>query len=89
MSIRKLREERGLTQEEAAERASYSVQQLRRAEGATISVTLGIMVKLATAYKVELTELFASTALWETPRTGRPRATAVPQDSPPRRARAR
>jgi DNA-binding XRE family transcriptional regulator len=57
--LRELRQERGLSQEQAAERIGLSDKQLRRIELGQANVTLATLVACAMAYKVELKDLFA------------------------------
>lgn len=57
--LRKLREERGLSQEQAAELAELTQEHLSRIEtGTRGNVTLTTLVSLARAYKVSMRDLF-------------------------------
>jgi transcriptional regulator with XRE-family HTH domain len=73
MNARRLREERGLTQEAASERIDCSVQMLRRIEGARATATIDFVATIAAAYRVDVGELFAPVTAWRAPRAGRPR----------------
>ncbi len=57
--MRSLRRERSLTQTVAAERAGLHAVQISRIEAGAINPTLATLTALATAYGVELVELFA------------------------------
>lgn len=56
--LRALRQERGLTQEAAAERIGLSSKHLRRLESGQANVTLATLVACALAYRVGLASLF-------------------------------
>jgi len=55
--VKRLRERRGMTQEQLAERAGISRTYLARLETARQDPTLGTLEKLAKALKVKVTEL--------------------------------
>jgi transcriptional regulator with XRE-family HTH domain len=55
--VKRLRERRGMTQEQLAERADISRTYLARLETARQDPTLGTLEKLAKALKVKVTEL--------------------------------
>jgi DNA-binding XRE family transcriptional regulator len=61
LRLRKLREERGLTQEAAAERAALHAKYLGVIEGGKANATLGTLVALAYAYEVSLSAFFEGT----------------------------
>lgn len=56
--VRGLRDERGLTQEEAAERIGLSVIQYGRLERAQANISLATLVAVAAAFRVKAGELF-------------------------------
>ena len=56
--LRELRADRGLSQEQAAERAMLSAKHLRRLEGGEANVTLASLIACARAYGVQLRDLF-------------------------------
>ncbi len=56
--IRQLREERGLTQSELAERAELAVDSIRRIEHGQLSPSLQSVAKLATGMEISLHSLF-------------------------------
>lgn len=56
--LRELRANAELTQEEAAEQAGIHDKYLSKVEVGTANPSLGVLVALASAYKVELRELF-------------------------------
>lgn len=56
--VRKLRLERGWTQEHAAESIAISVKQLRRLEQGQANVTLATLVALGAGFRVGVAELF-------------------------------
>jgi transcriptional regulator with XRE-family HTH domain len=56
--LRELREERGLTQEQAAEMIGVHPKSMPRIEGGTANPTLATLVAASMAYKVPLRELF-------------------------------
>ncbi|HYO71874.1 MAG TPA: helix-turn-helix transcriptional regulator [Archangium sp.] len=56
--LRELRLERGLTQEQAAEKMGVHPKYLTRLEGGGVNVTLATLVAASVAYKVLLRELF-------------------------------
>lgn len=58
--LRALREERGLTQAAAAERAGLHAVQIARVEGGSANPTIATIVAMARAYEVELAVLFAA-----------------------------
>ena len=62
-ALRALRAERGLSQEEAAERAGVHAKHLQRIEGGNANVTLATLVALARAYRVAPVKLFAEEPL--------------------------
>jgi len=66
-NTRRLRRERGLTQMALAERASMSLRSIQRVEGATVDLSVGCLVILATALGVEPTDLLGKDALASTP----------------------
>lgn len=58
LRLRAIREEKGLTQEEAAERAAIHAKHLGVIEGGGTNPTFGTIVALAFAYEVPLSALF-------------------------------
>lgn len=56
--LRELRQERGLTQEQAAEAMGLHPKYLTRVEGGTANLTIATMVAASVAYKVPLRDLF-------------------------------
>lgn len=56
--LRVLREERGMTQEEAAELIGVHAKHLQRIERGTVNVTLATLVAVAVGYDVPLSALF-------------------------------
>jgi transcriptional regulator with XRE-family HTH domain len=56
--IRQLREDRGLTQSELAERADLAVDSVRRIERGQLSPSLGSLAKLAAGMEISLHSLF-------------------------------
>jgi len=73
MNARKAREQRGWTQEEAAESVGCSVQQLRRVERAVVNVSIDLVARLAFAYKTDVAKLFRPAGAWRMRAVGRPR----------------
>ena len=70
-----IRQERGLTQKELAEKLKASVQYIGRLErGAERNLQLNTLLKLATALDVQTRELF------DTPKTTRPRRFGRPSN---------
>jgi DNA-binding XRE family transcriptional regulator len=61
LRLRKIREERELTQEEAAERAAIHAKHLGVIEGGKANITVATLVALAYAYQVPLSALFEGT----------------------------
>jgi DNA-binding XRE family transcriptional regulator len=57
--LRQLREERGLTQEQAAEMIGVHPKSMPRIEGGTANPTLATLVAAAAAYEVSLRDLFS------------------------------
>lgn len=60
-NLRRLREERGWTQAEAAERCGMSFQQLSQVESGRSNVTLVTLCRLARGLGVDLADLVAAT----------------------------
>ena len=58
LRLRQVREERGLTQEQAAERAAIHAKHLGVIEGGKANATFGTLVALAYAYEVSLSAFF-------------------------------
>ena len=58
LRLRAIREEKGLTQEEAAEKAAIHAKHLSVIEGGKANATFGTLVALAFAYEVTLSALF-------------------------------
>ena len=58
LRLRAIREEKGLTQEEAAEGAAIHAKHLGVIEGGKANATFGTLVALAFAYEVPLSALF-------------------------------
>ena len=58
MRLRELREERGLTQEQAAEIMGVHPKSMPRIEGGTANPTVATLVAASVAYKVPLRDLF-------------------------------
>jgi DNA-binding XRE family transcriptional regulator len=58
LRLRAIREEKGLTQEEAAEKAAIHAKHLGVIEGGKANATFGTLVALAFAYEVPLSALF-------------------------------
>lgn len=58
MRLRALRQERGLTQEQAAEKMGLHPKYLTRLEGGGVNPTLTTLVAASVAYNVPLRELF-------------------------------
>jgi len=56
--LRELREQRGLTQEQAAELMGVHPKSMPRIEGGTANPTVATLVAASVAYKVPLRELF-------------------------------
>lgn len=56
--VRALRQERGLTQEQAAERAALDAKHFQAIEGGRTNVTMASLVGIARALGVRLAELF-------------------------------
>ncbi len=56
--LRELREERGLTQEQAAEMIGVHPKSMPRIEGGTANPTVATLVAASMAYQVPLRELF-------------------------------
>jgi transcriptional regulator with XRE-family HTH domain len=56
--LRELREQRGLTQEQAAEMIGVHPKSMPRMEGGTANPTVATLVAASVAYKVPLRELF-------------------------------
>jgi transcriptional regulator with XRE-family HTH domain len=56
--LRELREQRGLTQEQAAELMGVHPKSMPRIEGGTANPTVATLVAASEAYKVPLRELF-------------------------------
>ncbi len=56
--LRELREERGLTQEQAAEMIGVHPKSMPRIEGGTANPTVATLVAASVAYKVPLRDLF-------------------------------
>ena len=77
LNARQARERLGLTQESAAERVGCSVQALQRMERATAAVTIDFVARMATAYRIDLGELFVAAGPWRVPVVGRPPSNAV------------
>jgi len=74
-NVRSLREHRGWTQEETAERASMATPVLQRIEAANANVTLTTLARLCRGLQEDIQRLFApARALAMRPR-GRPRKT--------------
>ena len=63
LRLRQLREDRGLTQEAAAELAGLHAKHLSVVENGGVNVTLSSLVALAFAYKVSLSVFFEGTAV--------------------------
>jgi transcriptional regulator with XRE-family HTH domain len=59
MRLRELREERGLTQEQAAELMGVHPKSMPRIEGGTANPTVATLVAASVAYKVPLRDLFS------------------------------
>lgn len=57
-NVRRLRTERGMTQETLAGEADLAMRHLGRIERAEISVTVGVLGKLAAVLKVEPEQFF-------------------------------
>lgn len=72
-NARQTRERLALTQEVAAERIGCAVQVLQRLERAAAAVTIDLVASVATAYKVDIADLFKPTCPWQQPKPGRPR----------------
>ena len=58
--LRALRKERELTQEQAAEKIGIHAKYLQRVELGTANVTISTLVAIATAYRIQLIDFFAS-----------------------------
>ncbi len=58
LRLRELREQRGLTQEQAAELMGVHPKSMPRIEGGTANPTVATLVAASVAYKVPLRELF-------------------------------
>lgn len=58
MRLRELREERGLTQEQAAEMMGIHPKSMPRIEGGTANPTVATLVAASAAYAVPLRDLF-------------------------------
>jgi transcriptional regulator with XRE-family HTH domain len=56
--LREIREKRGLTQEQAAEKAGVHPKHIVRVEGGAANVTIATLVALSTAYDTRLRDLF-------------------------------
>jgi DNA-binding XRE family transcriptional regulator len=61
LRLRAVREQKGLTQEKAAERAAIHAKHLGIIEGGKGNATVGTLVALAYAYEVSLSVFFEST----------------------------
>jgi transcriptional regulator with XRE-family HTH domain len=61
LRLRQLREERDLTQEQAAEAAGLHAKHLSVIENGAVNVTFSSLVALAVAYKVSLATFFEDT----------------------------
>lgn len=81
-NVRRLREERGLTQEALAETAGLDVRQINRAEGGRHAMNLGTLVMLANALNVSPAALLQPANMPEIKR-GRPRKRPAPADAAP------
>lgn len=57
-TIKKLREDKKLTQEELADRASLNVSYLAKIENGYVNTTIRYLIKIARGLKVEVKELF-------------------------------
>jgi DNA-binding XRE family transcriptional regulator len=58
LRLRQIREAKGLTQEQAAERAGIHAKHLGVVEGGKTNITFGTLVALAFAYEVSLSVFF-------------------------------
>lgn len=58
VAIRQHRDRLGLTQEEAAHRMGLVPRHLQKIEAGTVNVTLRTLLRIATAYLVDITDLF-------------------------------
>ncbi|MGH7270419.1 MAG: helix-turn-helix domain-containing protein [Polyangiaceae bacterium] len=61
LRLRQVREQKGLTQEEAAEKAAIHAKHLGVIEGGKANTTFGTLVALAYAYEVSLAVFFENT----------------------------
>ena len=87
MNVRRIRSDRGWSQERSCEAIGCSVQALRRIEGAKAVVTLDFLADIAKGYRIDLSELFvAPTGPWQKPRAGRP---STKSQAPTRKLRSR
>jgi transcriptional regulator with XRE-family HTH domain len=59
MRLRSLRQELGLTQEQAAEKMGLHPKYLTRLEGGGVNATLTTLIAASVAYKVSLRDLFS------------------------------
>lgn len=71
-NVRRFRRERKLTQEQLSELAAIDLTYLRRVEGASTNLSVGVLVRIADALGVQPAVLFRPAVL-PAPRRGRPR----------------
>lgn len=75
-NVRRLRESRGLTQQQVAERAGLSIYQLRLVEGANANATAETLARLAQSFEVDVLELLQPAVVPPKRAPGRPRRRA-------------
>jgi transcriptional regulator with XRE-family HTH domain len=92
LRMRELRQENGLTQEQAAERLGMLAPNYARIEQGRMNVTVETLVRLADVFEVPVRALFENATFRETRRPGRPARIAIvglPNPIGPKRTRRR
>ena len=80
-NVRRLRQERGLTQEKLAEKAQLDLRYFQKIESAQVAFNVGILVVLAETLEVEPGLLLEEAELPEPVRGRPPKAVKAPQDT--------